>query len=55
MDMKLFIEAMKKVRASQSMSRKGKCWDNAVAESFFFKTIKLECIYRRKINTFNQA
>jgi transposase InsO family protein len=29
---------------SQSMSRKGNCWDNAVAESFF-KTIKVEWIY----------
>ena len=28
------------------MSRKGNCWDNAVAESFF-KTIKSELIYRR--------
>lgn len=28
-----------------SMSRKGNCWDNAVAESFF-KTIKTECIDR---------
>jgi len=28
----------------QSMSRKGNCWDNAVAESFF-KTIKTEMIY----------
>ena len=26
------------------MSRKGNCWDNAVAESFF-KTIKVEWIY----------
>jgi transposase InsO family protein len=26
----------------QSMSRKGNCWDNAVAESFF-KTLKSEC------------
>lgn len=26
----------------QSMSRKGNCWDNAVAESFF-KTLKTEC------------
>jgi len=31
---------------TQSMSRKGNCWDNAVAESFF-KTIKSELIYRR--------
>lgn len=30
--------------AKQSMSRKGNCWDNAVAESFF-KTIKVELFY----------
>ncbi len=29
----------------RSMSRKGDCWDNAVAESFF-KTIKVELVYR---------
>jgi len=29
-------------RVRQSMSRKGNCWDNAVAESFF-KTLKSEC------------
>jgi putative transposase len=29
-----------------SMSRKGDCWDNAVAESFF-KTLKAELIYHR--------
>ena len=28
----------------QSMSRKGNCWDNAVAESFF-KSLKVEAIY----------
>ena len=28
----------------RSMSRKGNCWDNAVAESFF-KTIKIESVY----------
>lgn len=27
------------------MSRKGICWDNAVAD-FFFKTIKTESLYR---------
>ena len=27
------------------MSRKGNCWDNAIAESFF-RTIKHECLYR---------
>lgn len=31
----------------RSMSRKGNCWDNAVAESFF-KTLKTECIYQNK-------
>ena len=38
----------------QSMSRKGDCWDNAVAESFF-KTIKTEWIYRHKYATRKQA
>lgn len=37
----------------QSMSRKGNCWDNSVAESFF-KTIKNEWIYRFKYNSYNQ-
>ena len=41
-------------KISQSMSRKGNCWDNAVAESFF-KTIKCELIYRRSFKTFIQA
>ena len=31
----------------RSMSRKGNCWDNAVAESFF-KTLKIELVYRTK-------
>jgi transposase InsO family protein len=33
-----------------SMSRKGNCWDNAVAESFF-ATLKNELIYRRNWST----
>ena len=37
----------------QSMSRKGNCWDNAVAESFF-KTIKHEWLYRFKFSTYLQ-
>jgi len=37
-----------------SMSRKGNCWDNAVVESFF-KTLKVECVYRQKIQTREQA
>ena len=38
----------------QSMSRKGNCWDNAVAESFF-KTLKVECLYRQNFETRAQA
>lgn len=38
----------------QSMSRKGNCWDNAVAESFF-KTLKNELIYQRYFYTKKQA
>lgn len=34
----------------QSMSRKGNCWDNAVAESFF-GTLKSELIYRNNYMT----
>ncbi|WP_299183095.1 IS3 family transposase [uncultured Chryseobacterium sp.] len=35
------------------MSRKGNCWDNAVAESFF-KTLKSEQIYGNKLITKDQ-
>ena len=38
----------------RSMSRKGNCWDNAVAESFF-KTIKTELVYRNRYEDKNQA
>ena len=37
-----------------SMSRKGNCWDNAVAESFF-ATLKTECIYGRRFATRAEA
>jgi putative transposase len=36
------------------MSRKGNCWDNAVAESFF-KILKAECVYQNKLETKQQA
>jgi len=36
------------------MSRKGNCWDNAVAESFF-KTLKTELIYHNRYETRHQA
>lgn len=38
----------------RSMSRKGDCWDNAVAESFF-KTLKVELVYRNHYKTFKEA
>ena len=40
-------------KITPSMSRKGNCWDNAVAESFF-KTIKYEWIYRFKYTSYLQ-
>ena len=36
------------------MSRKGDCWDNAVAESFF-KTIKVEKLYKHNFKTHSQV
>jgi len=39
---------------TRSMSRKGNCWDNAVAESFF-KTIKVEWIYSKNYVNQEQA
>ena len=38
----------------QSMSRKGNCWDNAVAESFFH-TLKTELIHQCKFKNREQA
>ena len=38
----------------QSMSRKGNCWDNAVAESFF-NTLKTELTYQCKFKTREEA
>lgn len=38
----------------QSMSRKGDCWDNAVAESFFH-TLKIELTHQLKFKTREEA
>jgi transposase InsO family protein len=38
----------------QSMSRKGNCWDNAVAESFF-KSLKVEWVYKHSYDQKHEA
>ena len=38
----------------QSMSRKGNCYDNALAEAFFSR-LKNECVYRHQFHTRMQA
>ncbi|MFD3003698.1 IS3 family transposase [Pontibacter toksunensis] len=45
-----FREQLEGIPVVQSMSRKGNCWDNAVAESFF-KTMKTEMVYHHKFAT----
>tara|TARA_B100002003_G_C14063323_1_gene511789 strand:- start:45 stop:371 length:327 start_codon:yes stop_codon:yes gene_type:complete len=37
-----------------SMSRKGNCWDNSIAESFFH-TLKVELIYENNYQTRQEA
>jgi len=52
---KEFRELLKKnTMITQSMSRKGNCWDNAVAESFF-KILKSELVYHRKFKNQRHA
>lgn len=49
-----FKNLLKSIGAVQSMSRKGNCWDNAVAESFF-KTIKCELVYWHNFQSRKEA
>ena len=49
-----YRQALKKYGMKASMSRKGNCWDNAVAESFF-KTLKVEQIYQTHYRTRDHA
>ena len=44
----------KNSKITQSMSRKGNCWDNAVAESLF-KTLKYECTNRYQFDSVLKA
>ena len=46
--------ALRSVGAVASMSRKGNCWDNAVAESFF-STLKVELVHDKCFVTADQA
>lgn len=45
---KKFANTIESYGVIRSMSRKGNCWDNAVAESFF-KSLKAELIYGNKL------
>lgn len=45
---------IKSFNVTQSMSRKGDCWDNAVAESFF-KTLKVELLYGNKLSSYEET
>ncbi len=49
-----FRAQLEQVGAVQSMSRRGNCWDNAVAESFFH-TLKTEYIYHYNFKTPEEA
>ena len=49
-----YFKLTKEYGIAPSMSRRGNCYDNAMAENFF-SILKTECIYRQKIKTFQQA
>jgi transposase InsO family protein len=49
-----FSNTLKNRGVIQSMSRKGNCWDNAVAENFF-KTLKTELIRHVKFHNYLKA
>ena len=51
---KEFRKALNNFKFRQSMSRKGNCWDNAVAESFF-RSLKTEWYYGTKLLDVNHV
>ena len=50
----LFQEVLKELGILSSMSRKGNCWDNAPAESFF-ATLKCELIHHVRLKSLDHA
>ena len=49
-----YFNLTKEYGITPSMSRRGNCYDNAMAENFF-SILKTECIYRTKIKNFTEA
>ncbi|MEG2175189.1 MAG: IS3 family transposase, partial [Oscillospiraceae bacterium] len=49
-----YFNLTKEYGITPSMSRRGNCYDNAMAENFF-SILKTECIYRHKLKTFDEA
>ena len=49
-----YFDLTKEYGITPSMSRRGNCYDNAMAENFF-SILKTECIYRHKPSSFDEA
>ena len=49
-----YFDLAKEYGITPSMSRRGNCYDNAMAENFF-SILKTECIYRHQAATFEEA
>ena len=49
-----YFKLTQKYGITPSMSRRGNCYDNAMAENFF-SILKTECIYRHKPASFKEA
>ena len=49
-----YFDLTKEYGITPSMSRRGNCYDNAMAENFF-SILKTECIYRHQATTFEEA